>query len=165
VKKEVIHTQDDIVTTIEQYSNTIYKVAFSYTRDRTVAEDILQNVFLKYMTASIEYHGEEHKKAWLLRVTINECKKSYFSLWNLRKIPLEDVYSFQEPEKHAVFFAVMDLPVRYRLIIHLFYYEELSVKEIGQVLHLNENTIMSRLYRGRKLLKDILEVEYEYRTI
>ena len=96
MKKEGIRTQDDIVKTIEQYSNTIYKVAFSYTKDKTVADDILQDVFIKYMTSSVEYHGEEHKKAWLLRV------------------------------KHAVFFSVMDLPVRYRLIIHLFYYEELS---------------------------------------
>jgi RNA polymerase sigma-70 factor (ECF subfamily) len=165
MNKKWVRTQENITETIEQYSDTIYKIAFSYTKDKTVAEDILQDVYLKYMTDSTYFQDEEHKKAWLIRVTINECKKFFRSVWNKRRIPLEDIYSFQKPERHAVFYAVLDLPVKYRIMIHLYYYEELSVKEISRILKINENTVMSRLYRGRQLLKNVLEVEYEYRRV
>ncbi|MGB8453713.1 MAG: sigma-70 family RNA polymerase sigma factor [Anaerocolumna sp.] len=165
MKNVITKTHDTINQTIEQYSDTIYKVALSYTKDKVTAEDILQDVLIKYMTDSTEFNGDEHKKAWLIRVTINECKKFYRSIWNLRKIPLEDVYPFNEPEKHEVFYAVMELPPKYRLIIHLHYYEDLSINEISNVLNINENTIRSRLFRGRKILKNILEVEYEYGSI
>lgn len=165
MNNKTVRTQENITDTIEKYSDTLFKVALSYTKDKATAEDILQDVLIKYMTGPTEFHDEEHKKAWLLRVTINECKKFFRSIWNVRKIPLEDIYTFEEPERHAVFYAVMELPVKYRIIIHFYYYEELSVKEISKILKLNENTITSRLYRGRKILKEVLEVEYEYKRV
>ncbi len=165
MKNMRVRTQRNIIETIERYSDTIFKVALSYTKDKATAEDILQDVLIKYMTDNTEFHEEEHKKAWLLRVTINECKKFFRSIWNVRKIPLEDIYTFEKPERHAVFFAVMELPIKYRIVIHLFYYEEMSIKEISNILKMNENTIMSRLHRGRKILKEVLEVEYEYKRV
>ena len=165
MKNSIMRTRDDIDATIEKYSNTIYKIAFSYTKEKVVTEDILQDVLIKYMTDTTLFHTEEHKKAWLIRVTINECKKFFRTIWNRRRISLEDIYPFQTPEKHEVFYAVMDLPQKYRLIIHLYYYEELSVKEISDALHINESTIRSLLFRGRKMLKGILEVNYEYKPI
>lgn len=161
MKNTTVRTNNEIELTINRYSNSLFKVALSYTKDNATAEDVLQDVLIKYMTETIAFNGEEHKKAWLLRVTINECKKLFRSVWNTRKVPLEDIYTFEDPQKHEVFYAVMGLPVNYRIIIHLYYYEELSVKEISDILKLNENTITSRLYRGRKLLKKVLEVEYE----
>lgn len=165
MKKNIIRTNNDIESTIEKYSNTIYKIAFSFTKDKAISEDILQDILIKYMTDSTCFNGEEHKKAWIIRVTINECKKVFCSIWNNRKIPLEDIYPFDNPEKHDVFYAVMDLPEKYRMIIHLYYYEELSIKDISFALNIKENTVMSLLYRGRKMLKNIMEVEYEYRPI
>ena len=161
----IIRTRDDIDATIDTYSDTIYKIAFSYTKEKAISEDILQDVLIKYMTDSTCFHGDEHKKAWLIRVTINECKKFYRTIWNKKRVSLEDIYPFQDPEKHEVFYAVMDLPQKYRLIIHLYYYEELSTKEISGALHIKESTIRSLLFRGRKMLKGILEVEYEYKPI
>ena len=163
MKKNIVRAKDEIDNTIEKYSNTIYKVAFAYTKNKTISEDILQDVLIKFMTDSTNFHEEEHKKAWLIHVTINECKKFYRSIWNLRRISLEDIYPFNDPEKHEVFYAVLDLPKKYRLIIHLYYYEELSIQEISSVLNINQNTIMSLLYRGRKILKNIMEVEYGYK--
>jgi RNA polymerase sigma-70 factor, ECF subfamily len=165
MKNIITKTHDNINKTIEQYSDTIFKVALSYIKDKVTAEDILQDVLIKYMTDPTDFNSDEHKKAWLIRVTINECKKFYRSLWNKRKIPLEDIYSFNEPEKQDVFYAVMELPTKYRLIIHLYYYEGMSIIEISNALNMNENTVRSRLYRGRKILKNILEVEYEYESI
>jgi RNA polymerase sigma-70 factor (ECF subfamily) len=165
MKNTRVRTQTDIIEIIDRYSDTIFKVALSYMKDKTTAEDILQDVLIKYMTDSTEFQGEEHKKAWLIRVTINECKKFFRSLWNVRRIPLEDVYTFEEPERNAVFYAVMDLPVKYRIVIHLFYYEDMSVRDISNILKLNENSIRSILHRGRNLLKKVLEVEYEYMRV
>ncbi len=162
MSQDLTRTQNDIRDMVERYSDMIYKITLSCTRDKTVAEDILQDVLIKYMTASTEFHDEEHKKAWMIRVAVNECKKYFRSTWNKRKMPLEDIYSFEAPEKHVIFYAVMELPVKYRIIIHLYYYEELSVKEISRHMGMNENTVTSRLHRGRKLLKEMLEVEYEY---
>jgi RNA polymerase sigma-70 factor (ECF subfamily) len=165
MKNTRVRTQADITEIIDRYSDTIFKVALSYLKDKATAEDILQDVLIKYMTNATEFQGEEHKKAWLIRVTINECKKFFRSIWNARRIPLEDIYSFEEPEKNAVFYAVMELPVKYRIIIHLFYYEDMSVKEISNILKLNENSIRSTLHRGRNMLKKVLEVEYEYMRV
>jgi len=165
MKKNIMRAQDEINNAIEKYSKTIYKVAFSYTKDKSISEDILQDVLIKFMTDSTNFHEDEHEKAWLIRVTINECKKFYRSIWNLRRISLEDIYPFSDIEKHDVFYAVMDLPKKYRLIIHLYYYEQLSIKEISSLLNANENTIMSLLYRGRKILRNIMEVDYEYKRI
>ena len=131
-------------------------------KDIATSEVILQDVFIKYITDPKVFNYEEDKKAWLLRVTINECKKLFRSVWNTRKEPLEDIYTFEEPEKHEVFYAVMELPVNYRVIIHLYYYEGMSIKEISHILKLNENTVTSRLHRGRKMLRKVLEVEYEF---
>lgn len=162
MKNKSVRTDKDIVETINQYSNSLFKVALSYTKDKATAEDVVQEVLIKYITESKEFTSEEHRKAWLLRVTINECKRLFRSIWSARKVPLEDIYTFEEPEKHEVFYAVMELPVNYRVVIHLYYYENMSVKNIGVILKLNENTVISRLHRGRKLLRKILEVEYEF---
>lgn len=165
MKNTLMRTHENINQAITIYSDTIFKVALSYTKNRDTAEDILQDVLIKYMTDSTDFESEVHKKAWFIRVTINECNRFYRSLWNSRKITLKDIYPFQEPDKHDVFYAVMELPTKYRLLIHLFYYEELSVSQIGTILNLNENTVRSRLHRGRKILKTILEVEYEYGSV
>ncbi|HHV11089.1 MAG TPA: sigma-70 family RNA polymerase sigma factor [Clostridiales bacterium] len=72
MKKGIVRTHDDINGTIEEYSGTIYKIAFSYTKDAAISDDILQDVLIKYMTDATCFQGEEHKKAWLIRMTINE---------------------------------------------------------------------------------------------
>ena len=155
-------SEADIVKTIEQYSDTLYKIALSYTRCQATAEDILQDTFYKYMLCQISFENEEHKKAWLIRVDINECKKFYRLFWNSKRNPLEDIYSFENPEHNEIFYAVMNLPQKYRIVIHLFYYEDFSVKEISKILNQKENTILSWLHRGRKMLKADMEGEYEY---
>lgn len=162
---KIERTRSDIVQTIEQYSDTLYKIALSYTRCKATAEDILQDTYLKYMKCQIAFEDDVHKKSWLIRVVINECKKFYRLFWNSKRIPLEDIYSFETPERHEIFYFVMNLPQKYRVVIHLFYYAELSVKEISRILSINENTILSRLHRGRKMLKEKSEVEYEYGRI
>lgn len=152
----------DIEVTAEQFSNTIFKIAFAYTKSKELSEDILQNVLIKYMTSTYEFNDEEHKKAWLIRVTINECKK-YFRWLSYRiKNETAGLLNNTEAISHDLYDSVMDLPEKYRIVIHLFYYEELTVKEISAALQMKENTVLSLLHRGRKKLKKILEVDYGY---
>lgn len=160
MKLDFIKEKHDIENTIKKYTNTISKIAYSYTKSKETAEDITQNVFLKYMISEHTFHDDEHKKAWLIRVTINECKKHFRWLsYQPKSYP-----KTPEPEEyHDVYSAVMDLPQNYRMVIHLHYYEGLSVKEMSSILEKNENTILSHLHRARKKLKKIMEVDYEYK--
>lgn len=157
--------QYEITKVIEQYSNTLFKIAYSYTKSKTISEDILQDVFLKYLQTNKPFTDEEHLKAWLIRVSINECKKYFRSFWQSKRVPLDDIYSLELPEDHDVFFAVMDLPTKYRTVIHLFYYENYSIKEISTLLNKKQNTVLSLLHRARKLLKIDMETNYGYKTI
>lgn len=162
---KLARTEAETVAVIKQYSDTLYKIALSYTRCQATAEDIIQETFIKYMQSQVIFENAEHTKAWLIRVAINECKKFHRLFWNSKRTTLEDIYSFELTEHHEIFYAVMNLPQKYRIVIHLFYYEELSVKEISRILNQKENTVLSWLHRARKILKDYMEVEYEYRQI
>lgn len=158
--KTIKRETHDIENIIEKFANIIFKIAYSYTNNKETSEDIMQNVFIKYMTSDYIFHDFEHKKAWIIRVTINECKKS-FRRFNYQLNRIINVTS-ESVEKHNVYYAVMDLPQKYRVVIHLYYYEQLSIKEISEILQKKENTIISLLYRARQKLKKILEVDYEY---
>lgn len=158
---EKTRTDPDLSETILTFSDMLFRIALSFTKDSTASEDIIQDVFLHYMTDGTLFLDQEHKKAWLIRVTVNECKKYHRSVWNRKRIPLEDIYPFETEEKHEVFYLVMSLPAKYRILIHLYYYEGLSVKEISSLLQLKESTIQSRLFRARKKLRKEMEVPDE----
>ncbi|MDE6908377.1 MAG: RNA polymerase subunit sigma-24 [Lachnospiraceae bacterium] len=121
MRLQIVKEKHDIENTIKKYTNTISKIAYSYTKNKETAEDITQNVFLKYMISEHTFHDDEHKKAWLIRVTINECKKHFRRLsYQPKSYP-----KTPEPEEyHDVYSAVMDLPQNYRMVIHLHYEEQ-----------------------------------------
>lgn len=158
---KLLLSENEIIHVINDYSDTVFKVALSHTQCKTTAEDIVQSTFLKYMECKKEFVDDEHIKAWLIRVTINECKMFHRSFWKSKRIPLEDIYSFELTEHHDIFYSVMNLPTKYRIVIHLYYYEGYSIKEIGKLINQKECTIASWLHRARKLLKDNMEVNYE----
>ncbi|MBO5060022.1 MAG: sigma-70 family RNA polymerase sigma factor [Clostridia bacterium] len=140
----------------------IYKLAVSQTKDISHAEDVTSDVFLKYMQSEKEFESEEHIKAWLIRVTINCSKNIFSSSWFKKTVPLEETLAAEMPEEESdVYFAVLKLPQKYRTVIHLFYYEDLSVAQIAEYLKLNESTVRTHLHRGRSLLKMSLEGEDE----
>ena len=143
---------------IEKYFNMIYHLAASQVKNRTHADDIVQDVFLKYIQNQKSFESEEHIKAWLIRVTIN-CSKSLFtSSWFKKTTPLEDEeFVFDMEEKSDVFYAVSELPLKYKSVIHLFYYEDMSIAEISAALKIKEATIKSQLSRGRELLRNKLK--------
>ena len=154
----------------EKYFNMIYKLALSQTKDKQHAEDVCQDVFLKFLTTDKEFSSEEHAKAWLIRVAVNASKSIFTSSWFKKNVPLsegEDIalegdIIFETKEESDVFYAVSDLPFKYRTVIHLFYYEELSVSEIAKYLGIGENTVKSQLHRGREILRDKLKGEFNF---
>ncbi len=156
---------------IETYSDMVYRIAFSRTQNVQDAQDITQEVFmkyLKYVKSGNVFREEEHRKAWFLKVAVNTGNSYIKTAWFRHRADFEEAYAVADDmtdteEKHAVYYAVMALPEKYRITIHLFYYEELSVKEIGNILRLSETAVKSRLHRARMRLKEILkEEQYEF---
>lgn len=130
---------------IRRNSDMVYRLAFSLVRTRSDADDIYQEVFLRYVQKEPAFQGAEHEKAWFLRVTINCCKNFWKSPWMLRRVPMESgkmadaaakkeasIYGMDDSSA-ALIDAVKRLPAKYRVVIHLFYYEDLSVEEIGKL--------------------------------
>ena len=142
-----------------RYGDRLFSAAFSICRNREDADDTVQDTFLKYYTLNEEYIDESHLKAWLIRVAINRAKDLSGAFWRKNRVCWEeymDELEFQEPEDRSLFEAVMRLPGKYRIVIHLFYYEEYSIDEISAILHRSQGTVKSQLSRGRKLLKTML---------
>lgn len=148
----------------EKYFDTVYALAFSRTKDKNYADDVLQEVFLRYIKTDKQFESEEHIKAWLLHVTINCSKDVFTSSWYKKTVPLEEELTFETKEKSDVYFAVCALPKKYRTVIHLFYYEDMSVAEIAECMYAKEATVKSWLHRGRKMLEKTLEggADYEF---
>lgn len=149
-------------TVIETYFNMVYKLALSQTKNKTSADDVTQEVFLRYLKHSTEFKNEEHRKAWLIRVTIN-CSKNIFSnAWFQKTVPLSEELAFEDEEIGEVYYAVLDLPPKYRSVIHLFYYEDLSIEEIAKILGRTPSAVKSQLFRGRDLLRKKLKGGEEF---
>lgn len=168
---------EDLQVIIDSYSDMLFKIAYLRLQNLQDAEDVIQEVFYQYLKRKEEYDSEEHKKAWLIKVTLNHCRKLWRSANRRRSCGVEDITTYREgiavdkgveegivstENSQILLKAVMDLPVKYRDVIHLFYYEDLSVREIGEVTGRKESTITSQLTRGRELLKKRLKEEFDF---
>lgn len=143
---------------IEKYSNMIYRLALVRTKTKENAEDVYQEVFLRLAKKMPEFESEEHEKAWLIRVTIN-CSKNLLSSKFLNNTEeLKEDISFKTEERHEIYYAVQKLPLKYKTIIHLYYYENYKINEISKILKMKENTVKSYLARAREKLKMEAEV-------
>ena len=148
----------------QKYGDRVFSAAFSICRNREDADDVVQDTFLRYHIKNLQYMDETHLKAWLLRVAINRAKDITVAFWRRNRVSWEaymEELEFTQPEDRSLFRAVMALPEKYRLVLHLYYYEECSIREIASLLHTGEGTIKSRLSRGRTLLKTMLTEDLE----
>lgn len=141
---------------VDRYKNHLFAAAFHICKNAADAEDAVQETFLQYLITETQFENEQHIRAWLIRVAINKAKDISRSLWRNKSVPLEDYMAeltFETPESEILFEQVMRMPEKYRIVIHLFYYEDYSVREIAGILNLTENNVKVRLNRGRKLLR------------
>lgn len=144
-----------------QYADTVFRLAFARTGHRQDAEDIVQEVFLRYIKAQPKFASAEHCKAWLLRVTLNCSKNLLGSAWVRHFAQLPDTLAQQMQQESLVYGQVLALPVKYRTVIHLFYYEGYSVEEIGELTNTKAATVKSQLHRARKQLRMAMEGEMD----
>lgn len=143
-----------------RYGPAVFRLAYARTGSRADAEDVMQEVFLRLLRARPEFSSEEHAKAWLLHVAANCANDLFRAPWRRREEPLaEGLSAPEEPERGGVVEAVLALPPKYRAAVHLYYYEELSVEEIAEILGRRPGTVKSRLSRARALLRRYLMEE------
>lgn len=160
-----LRANETLEATLDQYGDMIVRLAFSCLKSREDAEDVLQDVMLKMLENRPSFESGEHEKAWLIRVTINVCRNRLRSPWRRHKeldeTLAEDAGNGQWgavlEEESGVMAAVLELPPKYREVIHLFYYEDYSIIQISNILHKKESTIRSLLYRARSMLKESLK--------
>ena len=144
----------------EKYKNTVYSVIFNYVQNTEDTADLLQEVFMKLFATEDSFQNDEHLKAWLIRVSINLCKNHLRSAKVRKFVPLEeDIPFFDQQEGNDLLKVVFTLPEKYRIPIHLFYYEDYSIKEISDILDMPEATVKIRLKRGREKLSKVLNKE------
>ncbi len=141
------------------YGQAVYRLAYSQTRSIADAEDIYQDVFLRYFQKRPRFETEEHRRAWLLRVTINRARTLFASAWFRKTVPLSDCEAFTQPQEQVLDEALRKLPQKDRTVLHLFYYEELSTREIARVLKAKESTVRTQLTRSRRKLAELMKGE------
>lgn len=149
---------------VEQYKNMVYRTALHALGSSQDADDAVQEVFLRLFNCRGTFESEEHLRRWLLRVAVNYCRDVLRSPWRKRRVSWEEVPEvpvFDRPEQAALYREVMALPEKYRTVLNLFYYEELSVKEIGELLGLETSSVTTRLARARRRLKERLGEDWQ----
>lgn len=155
-----MRSEQEVNRAVEKYADTVFRICILHLKNKSDAEDIFQEVFLKFALNDKEFENANHEKAWIIRVTINACKDLIKSFFRSRTISIDKLISVADEEKEDLSYvleAVLKLPVKYRDAIYLHYYEGYSALEIGEILGKNENTVYSILSRGRSMLKESLE--------
>ncbi len=153
--------RSDMENIYVKYKDTVYRTAFSLCKDHVRAEDVTSDVFFKCFTCRNIPEGGEHIKAWLIRVTINCCKDIFKSFRFKNVVSLDETQLvYETPEESEVYHAVMSLDAKYRIVMHLYYYEGYTTAEIAGIIHKTASTVRSRLKRAREMLKVSLGKEF-----
>lgn len=154
-----MRSEQEVNRAIEKYADTVKRICILHLKNTSDAEDIFQDVFLKYALSQIVFENDSHEKAWIIRVTVNACKDLLKSFFRSKTVSIDELISLPAPQKEDnshVFQAVLSLPKKYKDVIYLHYYEGYNANEIGKILDKNENTVYSLLSRGRKILQEKL---------
>ncbi|MGI5883967.1 MAG: RNA polymerase sigma factor [Candidatus Spyradocola sp.] len=151
-----LRTEGSIDEVVERYADMVYRLACAQTGRRDSADDVFQEVFLRLVRRNPTFASEEHRKAWLLRVTLNCCKKFGMSAWRRRVVPMESLPEREQAddfEAVALRDALSRLPERDRAVLHLYYGEDLSARQIAEITREKESSVRSRLTRARAQLR------------
>lgn len=148
---------DETMRVVETYENLLLRIAVHYIKSRADAEDIVQEVFVRWAVKRPRYNNKEHEKAWFIRVTVNLCKNHLRSFW-VKKNTLtgDDLPSCTSEPQYALIDLVRQLPEKYRIVIYLHYYEGYSLVEIADILNKNVSTVQTWHLRAKSLLKTMI---------
>lgn len=141
------------------YSNLIFKLSMTYLGNKSDAEDIVQEVFIKLFTNTESFKTPEHERFWIIRVTINMCKNHLGTFWHKNIVPLDSIQEQSEYTEYNndILDMLYSLPTNYRVALYLFYYENYSIEEISKILKVSKSAVKMRLKRGKEKLKLDLE--------
>lgn len=154
-------SKEEFAALAENYMDTIYRVAYSWTKNSHDANDVTQEVLMQLYRTPQKFESDAHLKNWLIRVTINQCKMLFRFPWK----KMEDIgeyaetLGFEEESYLDLFQAVMKLDKKYRVPVLLFYYEGYSTAEIASLLNIPDKTVSTRLFRAKAKLKEYLKEE------
>lgn len=154
--------EDKLGYYIEKYHGTVFRIAYSYVKNREDAEDIAQEAFLRLFNSDAEFKADENTKAWLIRVSINLAKDMLKSSWFKGRTELDRDIPYENKEESIMFDCIQRLKPEYCSVILLFYYEGYSAKEIAEILRISPTLVTTRLSRARKQLKEMLLKEGYY---
>ena len=149
----------DTTGAVDRWGPAVYRLACAVTGSRSDADDVFQEVFLRYHRSAPKFESETHERAWLLRVTVNRARSLLSSPWRRHSIPLEDVYACPGPEESAVAEALAALAPKDRTLLHLYYYEGYRTEELALILGRKSATVRSQLTRARQKLARLLKEE------
>lgn len=165
MKTQSLRTDDCFEEAMEKYSDLIYRVAYANVKIKADVDDVFQEVWCRYYQHNKVFESEEHRRNWLINVTLKCCKKIYSSVRYRRTVLTDDVSLLENrlpPRDFEIYHTVTALPEKYRISIYLYYYEGFSVNEISEMTGTNSSTVRSHLKRGREKLKEILEGDIFY---
>ena len=155
----------DMERIMEQYGDALLRMSYLYLKDYHLAEDAVQDTFLKIYKSYHGFQGKSSEKTWVMRIAINVWKNYLRTGWLRRVVPspvLLDSLSAEEfPEEDDLLPRILNLPPKYKEVLLLYYYQELKIREISDILHIPESTVSIRLKRAREQLKIQLEGENE----
>lgn len=154
-----VDLKDEQIYVIKRNSDMVYRLAYSQMKNSNDADDVYQEVFYRYLKKKPEFENSEHEKAWFIRVTLNCSKTLLTSFWKTRVGEFDDNIQMPEADKEDLSYALKKLPKKYNAVLHLFYYEDMSTKQIAQTLDIKEGNVRMLLTRARRSLKEILEKE------
>ena len=141
----------------EEYADDLYRLCLVYLKKREDAEEAVTDAFIRLMERKPAFENKSHEKAWLMKTAVNICKNMHKSAWFRNVIPNDEVLSYMTtPEEISIMEDVLSLPTKYRVIIYMHYYQGYKAAEIALMLNMNESTVLSRLSRGRRQLRDII---------
>lgn len=156
-------TDEIYIKAVKLYADSLFKIAYSVCKNKDDAEDAVQQTFLNFYNCNRTFENDEHIKNYLVKITVNNCKHMFLSPWH-KKVVLfdeycnDDYYTIDNMDEHfEVYNAVMSLPEKYRIVVHLYYFEDYNVKEIANIISEKETTIQTRLMRARNKLKNLLK--------
>ena len=155
----------DIEKILDKYGTTIYNIAYYYVKNKYDADDILQNVCLSLYKRQPVFKNDEHERAYIIRTAINTSKSHVRSAWFRNVIfsdrEIKQYENIEINEERELYYKLERLPAKYRIVIHLFYYEDMSIEDISKALNKSKSAVKTQLHRARRLLKEYFE-EDEY---
>ncbi len=153
-------SEEEIKEVVDKYSSLIFRITYCILCNSADAEDAVQETFLRYITKAPLFNDEEHRKAWLIKVSANISKNMLMFRMKREAVNIDDVENIGiDQSDYETFELIMSLPAKHKIVMTLYYVEGYRSKEIAEIIGISEDAVRKRLQKGRELLKKEIEKE------